>query len=81
MSKYDWHEGTHHIGLDVRDVSPPGNPITPGMVFAIDVGIYLEERNIGFRVEDNVAITETGYEHLSSDIVREIEDIEALMRS
>lgn len=81
VSKYDWHEGTHHIGLDVRDIGPPGNPIAPGMVFAIDVGIYLEERNIGFRVEDNVAITETGYEHLSSDIVREIEDIEALMRS
>lgn len=80
VSKYYWHKGTHHIGLDVHDVGPPGAPIAPGMVFTIDVGIYIEDRNIGFRVEDNVAITETGYEHLSADIVREIADIEAMMR-
>lgn len=79
VSKYYWHKGTHHIGLDVHDVGPPGQPIAPGMVFTIDVGIYMEDRNIGFRIEDNVAITETGYEHLSSDIVREIEDVEAMM--
>ena len=79
VSKYYWHKGTHHIGLDVHDVGPPGAPIQPGMVFTIDVGIYIEDRNIGFRVEDNVAITSTGYEHLSADIVREIEDIEAMM--
>lgn len=80
VSKYYWHPGTHHIGLDVHDVGPPGAPIVPGMVFTIDVGIYIEDRNIGFRIEDNVAVTETGYEHLSADIVREIDDIEALMR-
>ena len=81
VSKYYWHKGTHHIGLDVHDVGPPGQPIAPGMVFTIDVGIYMEDKNIGFRIEDNVVITETGYEHLSADIVREIEDIEAMMRS
>ena len=80
VSKYYWHKGTHHIGLDVHDVGPPGQPILPGMVFTIDVGIYMEDRGIGFRIEDNVAITETGYEHLSADIVREIEDVEAMMR-
>lgn len=79
VSKYYWHKGTHHIGLDVHDVGPPGAPIAPGMVFTIDVGIYMEDKNIGFRIEDNVAITETGYEHLSSEIVREIEDVEAMM--
>ena len=50
------------------------------MVFTIDVGIYIEDKNIGFRVEDDVAITADGYEHLSSEIVREIDDIEAMMR-
>lgn len=79
VAKYYWHKGTHHIGLDVHDVGPPGAPIAPGMVFTIDVGIYIEDRNIGFRIEDNVAITETGYEHLSADIVREIDDVEAMM--
>ncbi len=80
VSKYYWHKGTHHIGLDVHDVGPPGQPIAPGMVFTIDVGIYMEDKNIGFRIEDNVVITETGYEHLSADIVREIDDVEAMMR-
>ncbi len=79
VGKYYWHRGTHHIGLDVHDVGPQGNPIQPGMVFTIDVGIYMEDENIGFRVEDNVAITESGYEHLSVDIVREVDDIEAMM--
>lgn len=79
VSKYYWHKGTHHIGLDVHDVGPPAEVIQPGMVFTIDVGIYIEERNIGFRVEDDVVITESGYEHLSSEIVREIDDIETMM--
>ncbi len=79
VSKYYWHPGTHHIGLDVHDVGPKGNPIQPGMTFTIDVGIYMEDKNIGFRIEENVAITETGYEHLSAEIVREIDDIEAMM--
>jgi Xaa-Pro aminopeptidase len=79
VSKYYWHKGTHHIGLDVHDVGPLGNPIQPGMVFTIDVGIYIEDKNIGFRIEDNVLITDTGYENLSWEIVREIDDIEAMM--
>ncbi len=79
VSKYHWHGGTHHVGLDVHDVGAQPIPIAPGMVFTIDVGIYIEEKNIGFRVEDDVVITETGYEHLSSGIVREIDDIEAMM--
>ena len=80
VSKYRWHNGTHHVGLDVHDVGTQPVPIAPGMVFTIDVGIYIEEKNIGFRIEDNVAVTATGYEHLSSGIVREIDDIEAMMR-
>jgi Xaa-Pro aminopeptidase len=80
VSTYYWHGGTHHIGLDVHDVGAQPVPIAPGMVFTIDVGIYIEKSNIGFRIEDDVVITETGYDHLSSDIVREIDDVEAMMR-
>jgi Xaa-Pro aminopeptidase len=79
VKKYHWHGGTHHVGLDVHDVGAQPVPIEPGMVFTIDVGIYIEEKNIGFRVEDDVLVTETGYEHLSAGIVREIDEIEAMM--
>jgi Xaa-Pro aminopeptidase len=79
VGKFYWHGGTHHLGLDVHDVGMRPMAIEPGMVFTIDVGIYMEDRNIGFRVEDDVAITQAGHEHLSSEIVREIDDIEAIM--
>ena len=49
------------------------------MGFCIDVGIYHEDWGIGFRVEDNCLITETGCENLSAAIPRTIADIEAVM--
>ncbi len=79
--KYIWHGGAHHVGYDVHDlVSPTENMITaPGMVFCVDIGIYCEEWGIGFRLEDNCLITETGCENLSAVTPRSIEDIEAVM--
>lgn len=81
VGKYIWHGGAHHIGYDVHDmVTPPDEIITaPGMVFCVDIGIYCEEWGIGFRLEDNCLITETGCENLSSIIPRSLEDIEAIM--
>ncbi|MFA9376140.1 MAG: aminopeptidase P N-terminal domain-containing protein [Lachnotalea sp.] len=81
VGKYIWHGGAHHVGYDVHDqVSPTENMITaPGMVFCVDIGIYCEEWGIGFRLEDNCLITETGCENLSAITPRSIEDIEAAM--
>lgn len=79
IGKYMWHGGAHHIGFDVHDVVETPEFIGPGMVFCIDVGIYHEEWGIGFRVEDNCLVTESGCENLSAGIPRTIEDIEAVM--
>lgn len=79
VGKYIWHGGAHHIGYDVHDLVDSTMPLTPGMVFCVDVGIYCEEWGIGFRLEDNCLITETGCENLSALIPRSIEDIEAVM--
>ena len=54
-------------------------PVSPGMVFCIDVGIYAEEWGIGFRLEDNCLVTENGCENLSAAIPRTVDEIEALM--
>lgn len=79
VGKYIWHGGAHHIGYDVHDLVDNTMPLTPGMVFCVDVGIYCEEWGIGFRLEDNCLITETGCENLSGMIPRSIEEIETFM--
>ena len=74
-----WHGGAHHIGFDVHDVVERPGKLAPGMVFCVDVGIYHEDWGIGFRLEDNCLITETGCENLSAAIPRTVPDIEAVM--
>lgn len=78
IGKYMWHAGAHHVGLDVHDLVE-AETVEPGMVFCIDIGIYVEEWGIGFRLEDNLLVTEDGCENLTRDIPRTIEDIEAVM--
>ena len=75
-----WHGGAHHIGFDVHDVVKMPELIAPGMTFCVDIGIYDEESGIGFRLEDNCLVTETGAENLSAAIPRTTEDIESEMR-
>lgn len=81
VGKYMWHGGAHHVGFDVHDMVAiqPTTPLAPGMVFCVDIGIYVEEWGIGFRLEDNCLVTETGCENLSAAIPRSIEEIEAVM--
>lgn len=80
IGRYMWHGGSHHIGYDVHDMIKRPKTVEPGMVFCVDIGVYHEEWNVGFRLEDNCLITETGCENLSAAIPRTIEDIEAAMR-
>ncbi len=74
-----WHGGAHHVGWDVHDQVDMTMPVSAGMVFCVDVGIYVEEWGIGFRLEDNCLVTEDGCENLSAAIPRSTEEIEAFM--
>ena len=80
IGKLMWHGGSHHIGYDVHDFVKRPEILAPNMVFCVDVGIYHEEWGIGFRLEDNCLVTETGCENLSRDIPRTVYDLEAVMR-
>ena len=80
VARLMWHGGAHHIGWDVHDVVKAPKAIAPGMVFCIDVGIYNEAWGIGFRLEDNLLVTESGCENLSRAIPRTIADIENALR-
>lgn len=76
---YFIHGLGHWLGMDVHDVGDYTTPLAPGMVLTIEPGIYLPEEGLGVRIEDDVLVTETGYELLSAGAPREPDAIEALM--
>jgi Xaa-Pro aminopeptidase len=77
--KLIWHGGAHHIGFDTHDLVDMTMPVTEGMVFCVDIGIYCEEWGIGFRLEDNCLVTKDGCVNLTASIPRSIDEIEAVM--
>lgn len=78
--KYLYHGISHHLGIDVHDLGTRTEPVRPGMVFTIEPGIYIEEEQMGVRIENNVWITENGNEDLFKNVPIKAEDIEELMR-
>ena len=46
----------------------------------IEPGLYIEEENIGIRIEDDVLMTKDGCVNLSANIIKEVADIEAFMK-
>ncbi|MCS5491687.1 aminopeptidase P family protein [Algoriphagus limi] len=79
--KYFMHGTSHHLGLDVHDVGTMHYPITTGMVFTVEPGIYIQEEGLGVRLENNIVIQEDGYFDLMRNIPIEVEEIEELMNS
>jgi Xaa-Pro aminopeptidase len=74
----------HSIGMATHDVmgsfGGPDEVLAPGFVFACDIQLFSLEEEIGIRIEDTIAITETGYENLSAGLPRTVAEIEALMK-
>lgn len=63
-------------------------PFAANMVMTIEPGVYIplndesvdkKWRGIGIRIEDNIAVTETGFENLTINAAKTIADIEHLM--
>ena len=87
VRKYFMHGTSHYLGLDVHDAGLFG-PLRPGNVITVEPGIYIAEGsdcdpkwwNIGVRIEDDILITDDGYENLSQSVPRTIPEIEALMQ-
>jgi Xaa-Pro aminopeptidase len=69
----------HFIGMEVHDEGDYEVPLRPGMVLAIEQGVAPPD---GPRVafEDDVLVTEDGFEWLSRSIPIEVDDMEAMLR-
>lgn len=78
--KYLYHGISHHLGIDVHDLGTKTDPITAGMVFTIEPGIYIKEEKMGVRIENNIWITKTGNQDLMKTMPIKADDIESLMR-
>jgi len=78
--RYLYHGISHHLGIDVHDLGTRTAPVKAGMVFTIEPGIYIEEEQMGIRIENNFWITKNGNKDLMKHIPITVEDIEALMK-
>lgn len=76
---YYFHSIGHMLGLDTHDVSIGGFKLCEGTVITVEPGLYIEDENIGVRIEDDVLITNEGPVVLSKDIIKSVEDIEKFM--
>ncbi len=78
--KYLYHGISHHLGIDVHDLGTKTDPIKAGMVFTVEPGIYIEEENMGIRIENNFWITRNGNQDLMKNIPITVEQIESYMK-
>jgi len=93
--KYYPHGIGHWMGLDVHDTCPYKDEngaevlLAEGMVLTVEPAIYLPEddldipeafRGIGIRTEDDIVVTSKGFENLSCDIAKTVEEIEKMCK-
>ena len=87
------HRTGHWIGMDVHDVGDykvgdEWRILESGMVMTVEPGLYIADnrkvpkkwRNIGVRIEDDVAVTSNGPDVLSKGLAKDPDGIEALMQ-
>ena len=81
VGTYYMHGVSHHLGIDVHDVTAAWNDkLRPGAIITDEPGLYIDEWEIGIRIEDDILITENGSEVLSEAVMRDPDQIEAFMQ-
>ncbi|MBN1326829.1 MAG: aminopeptidase P family protein [Candidatus Cloacimonetes bacterium] len=78
--KYYMHSVSHHLGMDAHDLGLRDSVLSSGNVITVEPGIYIPEENIGVRIEDDILVTVQGFENLSVNIPKEIDQLEEICR-
>lgn len=93
QKKYYPHGIGHWLGLDVHDAGlyykkGEPRPIETNMCFTVEPGLYIPAedtsapknyRGIGIRIEDNIRVTSSGSENMTSSVPKEISDLEKVI--
>lgn len=80
VAKYYYHGVSHYLGAETHDVGRYIDRILqPGMVLTVEPGLYIEEWEIGIRIEDDILVTEDGNEVMTAAMIKTVEEIEAFM--
>jgi len=77
--KYFMHGISHYLGLDVHDAGSKTEILMPGMIVTCEPGLYIQEENLGIRLENDILITEHGNINLTESIPIRPDDIEKLL--
>lgn len=72
VHKHFPHMMSHFVGLEPHDVGDYKLPMQAGTVMVVEPGMYSYDEGLGVRLEDMVLVTETGYEHLSQRLPRQL---------
>jgi Xaa-Pro aminopeptidase len=92
--RFYMHRTGHWLGLDVHDCGEykregQWRTLQPGMVLTIEPGCYIRPGegvpehlwNIGVRIEDDAAVTDSGCEIITAEAPKNVAEVEALMRA
>jgi Xaa-Pro aminopeptidase len=93
QKKYYPHGIGHWLGMDVHDagmyfINGEPRPIEVNMCFTVEPGLYIpaddtsapqKYRGIGIRIEDNIRVTSSGCEVMTSSVPKEIADLEKVI--
>ena len=93
--RFYMHRTGHWLGMDVHDVGDSRiddqpRVLEPGMVMTVEPGLYIAPddekaprrlRGIGIRIEDDVVVTGSGHEVLTSAAPKSIDEIESIVGS
>lgn len=79
LKKYFIHNISHNIGLNVHDYCTNTKYMQKGMVVTIEPGIYIPEKKIGIRIEDDYIIMNNKSLNLTKNIPILDDEIEDFM--
>ena len=91
--RFYMHRTGHWLGLDVHDCGEykrdgQWRTLQTGMVLTVEPGCYIRPGegvpehlwNIGVRIEDDAAVTDSGCEIITAEVPKSVAELEALMR-